>query len=57
MRNAYWIPIGLAAGVIAGLPFGVDYMLAGAGIGLAGGVGVFSGLRIRAAQRSRRKSP
>ncbi len=57
MRNIYWIPIGLVAGALAGAPYGMDYSVAGAGIGAAGGFGILLGLRVREGRRTRRKSP
>lgn len=41
----FWVAAGAAAGLAAGLPFGSDYMLAGAGLGMAGGLGIHFGLR------------
>lgn len=47
MHNWYWILIGLAVGAVCGAIFGIDYALAGAGIGLASGVGIWLVMRTR----------
>lgn len=47
MRNIYWIPIGLAAGLVAGAMFGMAYVPAGAVIGLFGGIGIWIGMSRR----------
>ncbi len=41
----FWVVVGALAGLAAGLPFGSDYALAGAGLGMAGGLGIHVGLR------------
>ena len=38
MKNHYWPVIGALVGGAVGAVFGPDYALAGAGIGLAGGI-------------------
>ena len=53
MRNSLWIPAGIGAGLLSGLPFGLDYMLAGAAIGLAAGAGIFAVMRSIDARSSR----
>ncbi|WP_158264342.1 hypothetical protein [Nitratireductor sp. StC3] len=46
VRNLlFWVAAGALAGLAAGSPFGSDYMLAGAGLGMAGGLGIHFGLR------------
>lgn len=45
MKNHYWPVIGALVGGAAGAVFGPDYALAGAGIGLAGGIAIFLALR------------
>ncbi len=56
MKNVMWIPIGTVAGIASGAIFGVDYAIAGSIIGLAAGVGIWTGLRVRAGRRSPRQS-
>lgn len=45
MRNWHWIPLGALVGVAAGSIFGVDYALAGLGIGLAAGAAIMLTMR------------
>ncbi|QIS94615.1 hypothetical protein FQ775_23710 [Nitratireductor mangrovi] len=45
MRLLIWLSIGAVVGLACGLPFGRDYALMGLGLGIAGGFGVFLGLR------------
>ena len=45
MRNWHWIAIGAAVGAASGSIFGMDYALAGLGIGLAGGAAIMVGMR------------
>lgn len=40
MSNWYWIAIGAVVGTGSGAIFGMDYALAGLGIGLAGGAAI-----------------
>ena len=47
MKNAYWIVIGAMVGFGAGLLFGFDYALAGAGIGVIGGGAIMFAMRDR----------
>lgn len=47
MRNWHWIIIGAGVGLASGAVFGLDYALAGIGIGVAGGLAVALGLRTR----------
>lgn len=53
-----WIAIGLVAGAASGTLFGWAYMLAGAGIGVAGGLGIAVALRqrVRAGRRNLRQT-
>lgn len=45
MRNWQWIVIGAAVGTASGAIFGIEYAIAGAGIGLAAGAAIMFGLR------------
>ena len=45
MKNWYWIAIGALVGLGSGAVFGLDYALAGLGIGLAGGAAIAFGMR------------
>lgn len=45
MKNWHWIVIGALVGAACGSIFGMDYALAGLGIGLAGGAAIMLGMR------------
>ncbi|MEX0344898.1 MAG: hypothetical protein AB3N20_08250 [Rhizobiaceae bacterium] len=47
MKSSYWIAIGLITGFLSGLVFGMDYSVAGAGIGLIAGGAIFLVMRNR----------
>ena len=53
-----WIIAGAAIGGVAGALFGLDYAVAGAGLGTAAGLGIAAGLRVRtrAGLRNRRRN-
>lgn len=45
MKNWHWIVIGAVVGAASGTIFGVDYAIAGTGIGIAAGAAIMLGLR------------
>lgn len=45
MRNWHWIAVGAAVGLASGAIFGIDYAVAGLGIGLAAGAAITIGMR------------
>ena len=47
MKNWHWIVIGAAVGLGSGALFGVDYALAGLGIGVVGGAAIMVAMRRR----------
>ncbi len=47
MKSSYWIAVGAITGFLTGLIFGMDYAIAGAGIGLIAGGAIFLVIRNR----------
>ena len=45
MKGPYWIMTGAAVGLLAGSLFGATYAIAGVGIGIAGGLAIYVGMR------------
>ena len=45
MKNLHWIVIGFVVGAGCGALFGIDYAMAGAAIGAAGGGAIFLVMR------------
>lgn len=45
MKGPYWIMTGAAVGLLAGSLFGASYAIAGVGIGIAGGLAIYVGMR------------
>ena len=45
MKSWYWIAIGALVGFGCGAIFGMDYAIAGIGIGMAGGIAIAIGIR------------
>ncbi len=45
MKGPYWIMIGAVVGLFAGSLFGATYAVAGVGIGIAGGLAIYVGMR------------
>jgi hypothetical protein len=47
LKGWYWIFVGALVGFAAGSIFGMDYAIAGIGIGMAGGIAIRLGMRSR----------
>ena len=47
MKGWYWIFVGALVGFAAGSVFGTDYAIAGIGIGMAGGIAIYTAMRAR----------
>ena len=45
MKGPYWIFTGTIIGLLAGSLFGSTYAVAGVGIGMAGGLAIYVGMR------------
>jgi hypothetical protein len=45
LKGHWWIGVGAAVGLAAGSVFGVQYAIAGIGIGMAGGIAVYLAMR------------
>lgn len=45
MRNWHWIGIGALVGIASGSVFGLDYAVAGLGLGLVAGAAIMVGMR------------
>ncbi len=45
MKGPYWIMTGAVVGLFAGALFGATYAIAGVGIGVAGGLAIYVGMR------------
>ena len=45
LKGPYWVVVGAIIGVAAGAVFGVQYAIAGVGIGMAGGIAVYMAMR------------
>jgi len=45
LKGPWWIGVGAAVGLAAGSVFGVQYAIAGIGIGMAGGIAVYLAMR------------
>lgn len=45
MKNWHWIATGAAVGVASGSIFGMNYALAGLGIGIVGGIAIMAVMR------------
>jgi hypothetical protein len=45
MKGPYWPLIGAVVGLVAGSAFGTQYAIAGIGIGMAGGLAIYVGMR------------
>jgi len=45
VKRSYWIFVGALVGFAAGMVFGIDYTVAGIGIGMAGGIAISLAMR------------
>lgn len=45
MKGWTWIFVGALVGFVVGSAFGTDYAIAGIGIGMAGGIAIYVGMR------------